>query len=313
MNDFTIYDRLPQRDVEIAGFNVHLVDAGAGFPIVLVHGSPASSILFRHQIARLSHSFRVIAPDLLGFGQSAVPAGGTAFREQAKVLRALLDHVGVERHALLGHDWGGPIAMASAIQRPEQVSRLVLVNTSLRPDFSPPWYWKPFVAPVLGEFLLVQLNLFGRGLPLMMRAAREKSLRRRYLAPLSRPDTRRTVLLLERLTGYGALMREVVDVLPRMVGRAQRPAEASPVGGQSAPTARWTSLLSCRPSHVEHQFARDFPIPHLEDVHQPHFDLRPDGKMPIAVADHLERHEAVVDDAILSREALQEGEPDVTH
>lgn len=216
MNDVTIYDRLPQRDVEIAGFNVHLVDAGAGFPIVLVHGSPASSILFRHQIARLSHSFRVIAPDLLGFGQSAVPAGGTAFREQAKVLRALLDHVGVERYALLGHDWGGPIAMASAIQRPEQVSRLVLVNTSLRPDFSPPWYWKPFVAPVLGEFLLVQLNLFGRGLPLMMRAAREKSLRRRYLAPLSRPDTRRTVLLLERLTGYAALMREVVDVLPRM-------------------------------------------------------------------------------------------------
>jgi haloalkane dehalogenase len=216
MNDVTIYDRLPQRDVEIAGFNVHLVDAGAGFPIVLVHGSPASSILFRHQIARLSHSFRVIAPDLLGFGQSAVPAGGTAFREQAKVLRALLDHVGVERYALLGHDWGGPIAMASAIQRPEQVSRLVLVNTSLRPDFSPPWYWKPFVAPVLGEFLLVQLNLFGRGLPLMMRAAREKSLRRRYLAPLSRPDTRRTVLLLERLTGYAELMREVVDVLPRM-------------------------------------------------------------------------------------------------
>jgi haloalkane dehalogenase len=216
MNDVTIYDRLPQRDVEIAGFNVHLVDAGAGFPIVLVHGSPASSILFRHQIARLSHRFRVIAPDLLGFGRSAVPAGGTSFREQAEVLRGLLDHVGVERYALLGHDWGGPIAMASAIQRPEQVSQLVLVNTSLRPDFNPPWYWKPFVAPVLGEFLLVQLNLFGRGLPLMMRAARERSLRRRYLAPLSRRDTRRTVLLLERLTGYAELMREVVDVLPRM-------------------------------------------------------------------------------------------------
>ena len=216
MTDVTIYDRLPQRDVEIEGFNVHLVEAGAGFPVVLVHGSPTSSILFRHQIATLSHRFKVIAPDILGFGQSAVPAGGTAFHEQAGVLRALLDHLGLERYALLGHDWGGPIAMASAIQRPEQVSRLVLVNTTLRPDFNPPWYWKPFVAPLLGELLLVHLNLFGRGLPLMMRAAREKSLHRRYLAPLSRADTRRTVLSLERLTGYAKLMREVVDVLPRM-------------------------------------------------------------------------------------------------
>jgi haloalkane dehalogenase len=216
MADVTIYDGLPQRDVEIEGFNVHLVEAGAGFPVVLVHGSPTSSILFRHQIATLSNHFRVIAPDLLGFGQSAAPAGGTAFREQAGVLRALLDHLGLERYALLGHDWGGPIAMASAIQRPEQVSRLVLVNTSLRPDFSPPWYWKPFVAPLLGEFLLVHLNLFGRGLPLMMRAAREKSLHRRYVAPLRRADTRRTVLSLERLTGYAELMREVLDALPRM-------------------------------------------------------------------------------------------------
>jgi haloalkane dehalogenase len=216
MTDVTLYDRLPQRDVEIEGFKVHLVEAGAGLPVVLVHGSPTSSILFRHQIAALSGRFRVIAPDLLGFGQSAVPAGGAAFREQAKVLRALLDHLGLERYALLGHDWGGPIALASAVQRPEQVSRLVLVNTSLRPDFDPPWYWRPFVAPRLGELLLVQLNLFGRGLPLMMRAARERSLHRRYLAPLRRVDTRRTVLSLERLTGYAELTREVVDALPGM-------------------------------------------------------------------------------------------------
>jgi haloalkane dehalogenase len=216
MTDVTIYDRLPQRDLEIEGFKVHFVEAGAGFPVVLIHGSPTSSILFRHQIAALSNRFRVIAPDLLGFGQSAAPAGGTAFREQARVLRALLDHLGLERYALLGHDWGGPIGMAAAVHRPEQVSRLVLVNTSLRPDFTPPWYWQPFVAPLLGELLLVQLNLFGRGLPLMMRAARERSLHRRYLAPLRRTDTRRTVLSLERLTGYAQLMREVVAVLPRM-------------------------------------------------------------------------------------------------
>lgn len=120
MNDITVYDLLPQLDIEIEGFNVQLVDAGAGFPVVLVHGSPTSSILFRHQIATLSKRFRVIAPDLIGFGKSSAPPGGTAFREQARILRALLDQLGLERYALLGHDWGGPIGMASAIRRPER-------------------------------------------------------------------------------------------------------------------------------------------------------------------------------------------------
>lgn len=210
------YDRLPHHTVEVEGHAVHRVDAGAGFPVVLVHGSPTSSLLFRHQIAALSARFRVIAPDLLGFGRSGAPPGGTAFREQARVLRALLDRLGLDRFALVGHDWGGPIGMAAAIRRPEQVSQLVLVNTTLRPDFEPPWYWRPFVAPRLGELLLVRLDLFGRGLPLMMRAARERSLHRRYRAPLARADTRRTVLALERLTGYPELMREVRDALSRM-------------------------------------------------------------------------------------------------
>lgn len=215
-NPVSTYDRLPQRDVEIAGFNVHFADAGDGFPVVLVHGSPTSSLLFRHQIAALSREYRVVAPDLLGFGRSAVPAGGTAFRQQAEVLRALLDHLGLERYALLGHDWGGPIAMACASRRLDRVSRLVLVNTSLRPDFEPPWYWKPFVAPLLGELLLVHLNLFGRGLPLMMRAAKDRSLHRRYRIPMRRVDTRRTVLALERLTGYAELMAEVQEALPKL-------------------------------------------------------------------------------------------------
>jgi haloalkane dehalogenase len=215
-NDVTTYETLPQLDVEVGGFTVHVVDAGAGFPVVLVHGSPTSSFLFRHQIAVLSHRFRVIAPDLLGFGRSDAPRGGAAFREQARVLRGLLDHLGLERYALVGHDWGGPVGMACAIQRPEQVRQLVLVNTSLRANFTPPWYWRAFTAPLLGDLLLVKLNVFGRGLPRMMRAARDKSVHARYLRPTWRVDTRRTMLALERLTGYHGLMREVEDALPKM-------------------------------------------------------------------------------------------------
>jgi haloalkane dehalogenase len=106
--------------------------------------------------------------------------------------------------------------MACAVRKPEQVSQLVLVNTGLRPDFSPPWYWRPHTAPLLGELLLVGLNVFGRGLPTMMRAARDSAVHARYLDPSRRIDARRTFLALERLTGYPAMMREVAEALPKM-------------------------------------------------------------------------------------------------
>ncbi len=210
------YDSLPQHDVEIDGMNVHVIDVGHGPPVVLVHGSPTSSLVFRHQIEALAPEFRVVAPDLPGFGQSSAPAGGASFSQQASVLGALLDRLRLEPYALLGHDWGGPVAMACAARRPEQVSRLILANTTIVADFRPPWYWAPIVAPIIGELLVLHLNLFGRGLPLMMRAARDKSLRRRYLDPTRRAGTRRTMLSLERLTGYRALMEQVERALPKM-------------------------------------------------------------------------------------------------
>lgn len=215
-DDLAIYDGLPQHDAAIDGFNVHYVDTGEGFPVVLVHGSPTSSFVFRHQIASLSERFRVVAPDLLGFGQSDAPWGGTAFRQQAEVLRCLLDKLGLERYALVGHDWGGPVGMACASQRPEQVEKLALMNTSIRPELRPPWYWWPLRARGVGELTVVWLNLFGIGLPTSMRAAWRWSLYRAYLKPLVRVDTRRTVLNLERLVGYRELMDEVLERLPAM-------------------------------------------------------------------------------------------------
>ncbi len=212
----TEYDSLPQFDLDINGLTVHYVDVGSGLPVLLIHGSPVSSFLFRHQIGALSERFRIIAPDLLGFGKSFAPANGVAFAEQSSLLRGLLDRLGLDRYALVGHDWGGPVGMAAAIQKIEQLSHLVLINTILRSDFRPPWYWRPYILPAVGELLLVRLNLAGRGLPRMMRAARDRSVHARYLDPMRRPGTRRTVLALERLTGYQELMREVEAVVPSL-------------------------------------------------------------------------------------------------
>lgn len=200
------YNSLTQFQVELDGFRVHYVDVGQGPPVILVHGSPLSSFSFRHQIAALCARFRVIAPDLPGFGQSDKPEEGAPFHLQAEVLRGFLEHLGLESYRLLLHDWGGPIGAAAVADRLDEVQQLVLVNTTLRSDFQPPLYWRPFTAPGIADLLVVRLNLFSWGLPLMMRAARSRSVRDHYRRALKAIGTRRTILALERLEGYAEIM-----------------------------------------------------------------------------------------------------------
>jgi haloalkane dehalogenase len=210
------YNSFAQFQVTLDGLRMHYVDVGEGPSVVLVHGSPLSSFAFRHQIAALAPRFRVIAPDVLGFGQSDAPDRGTDFLRQARLLRRLLDHLDLGPIHLLGHDWGGPIGVGAAADRPEQVRQLVLVNTTLRADFRPPVYWKLFTASWLGELLLVGLNVFGWGLPLMLRAARSGAVRQHYARPLKTEGTRRTILALERLEGFTTLAKRVEAALPNM-------------------------------------------------------------------------------------------------
>ena len=210
------YEALGQRDVPIGGTRIHYVDEGEGFPLLLVHGSPTTSALWRHQIPTLSRRFRVIAPDVLGFGKSVAPEDGVSFVEQADALRALLEHLGIDRYSVVGHDWGGPIASACAAQRPEQVHQWVLINTTIRPSYRPPWYWKPFTAPVTGPLLLIRANLWGRNLSGMMKAGSAPEIGGHYLAASQPLGNRRTFLRLERLEGYQALMQKVAAALPAM-------------------------------------------------------------------------------------------------
>jgi haloalkane dehalogenase len=210
------YEQLNHRDVTLGEHRIHYVDEGDGFPVVLVHGSPTTSALWRHQIPTLSKRLRVIAPDVLGFGRSLAPDAGVSFAEQSNALRALLDHLGIERYSVVGHDWGGPISAACAAQRPEQVHQWALINTTFRPAYRPPWYWKPFTARLTGPLLLVRANLWGRNLSDMMKAASDPEIAAHYLEASQPIGNRRTFLRLERLEGYPALMQEVVDALPSL-------------------------------------------------------------------------------------------------
>ena len=213
------YDRLPSRRVAVDGGEMFTTDVGDGPAVVLVHGSPVSSLEFRAVIGRLRPRFRVVAPDLLSFGQSTGPAKGAGFTQQARALRGLFDALSLDRFDFVGHDWGGPIGLGAAAEAPGQVDRIVLLNTSILPDFEPPLAWRPIIAPLIGELTLVGANLMSHTLPLMLEAVRhDRELHQRYLEPMAHAATRRTMLKLERRDGYEAVCQRIVRSLREMGG-----------------------------------------------------------------------------------------------
>lgn len=111
---------------------VHYIDEGEGDAIVFVHGVPAWSYNFRHQIRRLSQTHRCVAMDHLGFGLSDKPDPWPyAPQHLAQHVEGLIDGLGLERVTLVVHDWGGPLGLWYALNNRGNVARLVILNTWL--------------------------------------------------------------------------------------------------------------------------------------------------------------------------------------
>ncbi|WP_022836550.1 alpha/beta fold hydrolase [Salisaeta longa] len=104
-------------------------DVGAGPAVVLLHGNPTAAALWQPVIARLAPHWRCIAPTWIGFGRSAHPATPLRPATHAAHLAALLQHLNIERFALVAHDWGGPIGCALATRQPARIRALALCNT----------------------------------------------------------------------------------------------------------------------------------------------------------------------------------------
>lgn len=99
-------------------------------PIILLHGFPESHRTWRHQIAQLAKEHFLIAPDQRGYASSSKPDGVTNYTADKLVadLIALADHFDLGRFTLLGHDWGGAVAWMAALQHPNRVRKLIIVN-----------------------------------------------------------------------------------------------------------------------------------------------------------------------------------------
>ena len=111
-------------------------DRGQGPALLLVHGLGSSSLDWEYQYPHFESNYRIIAPDLRGFGRSDKPDGPYLVGRQAADVIALLDHLGIEEVALLGFSMGGAVAFELAATHPERVRQLIIVNssTSFVPD-----------------------------------------------------------------------------------------------------------------------------------------------------------------------------------
>lgn len=134
------------RFIEIDGSRVHYVDEGEGPPLLLLHGNPTWSFLYRDIIRGLRGRFRCVAPDYPGFGLSVARAGyGFTPAEHADTIERLLLALDLSDVTLMVQDWGGPIGLGVASRHPERFRALVIGNT---------WAW-----PVNGD---LRFELFSR-------------------------------------------------------------------------------------------------------------------------------------------------------
>jgi pimeloyl-ACP methyl ester carboxylesterase len=115
--------------IELHGHRVIYRIAGSGPPVVLIHGMVNSSRHWERVALGLADSYTVIAPDLIGHGESAAPRGDYSLGAHAAGIRDLLTAIGVERATLVGHSLGGGVAMQFFYQFPQRTERLVLVSS----------------------------------------------------------------------------------------------------------------------------------------------------------------------------------------
>jgi pimeloyl-ACP methyl ester carboxylesterase len=121
--------------VSINGRSVFYREAGdAGAPVILLlHGFPSSSFMFRDLIPKLASTFHVVAPDYIGFGQSDAPSAkefAYTFDNLTAYVTGLVDHLGLKSYVLYMHDYGGPVGFRLFMSRPEAVKGFVIQNAN---------------------------------------------------------------------------------------------------------------------------------------------------------------------------------------
>ena len=181
--------------LEVNGVRLHYLDEGNGPVILMLHGQPTWSYLYRKMIPPLvSAGYRCIVPDLMGFGLSDKPKGEAEYTLQRHVelVTGLVNWLEVKGITTVGQDWGGPIGLRYAIENQENVQALVILNTMVRP-MAVPWYFKLIFQRRYSGFLVRRLDLFRKMVfakGLMFKTPLDPQAKTEYKMPHPNPASR---------------------------------------------------------------------------------------------------------------------------
>ena len=192
--------------LDVRGAAVRLLDAGAGPPVLLLHGNPDTAEVWSPVIDRLRHRHRCLAPDLPGFGGSALPRDFEASldgmaRFVAGVVEAAVPVPGPLD--LVAHDLGGPFGLAWAVRNPDRVRRIAVINTVFFSDYRWHFWGRVWRTPLLGELAMALLNRPGFEAELRRNSGLSREQIRAIYARIT-PRMKRAVLRLYRALDPGA-------------------------------------------------------------------------------------------------------------
>jgi len=202
--------------LEVSGGRMHYIDEGQGEPVLFLHGCPTWSYMFRTAIRQLAdRGYRCIAPDHIGFGLSDKPQNWSYTpAAHTQNVQRLIAHLGLSDITLVGHDLGGPIGLAHAVESPQQIKRIVLMNTwmgSLENDEGAQKISKVANGP-LGRFLYVNTCAGPKGIKsqFINREKFTEELHQAYHGPFAVKDGRiATLESAKHLAGSRAWYNEI--------------------------------------------------------------------------------------------------------
>jgi haloalkane dehalogenase len=182
--------------LEVPAGRLHYVDEGSGQPVVMVHGNPTWSYLYRNLIKRLQPEYRCIAMDHIGFGLSDKPQDWSYLpADHSANLTILIEELKLTNITLVIQDWGGPIGLSYAVTHPQNVARIVIMNTWAWP-VDRDWYYiafSGFMGGPIGQYLIRSHNFFAKSV--MRQAFGDKlkltpDVHEHYLRALPTPEDR---------------------------------------------------------------------------------------------------------------------------
>ncbi len=201
-----------ERWLHLDGLAIHYVDEGyGGRPVLMVHGNPAWSYMWRRLIPAVSVGHRALAFDLMGFGKSEKPHPMLHdFSHHARIVSGFIQSLGLRNFVLVAHDWGAPFAMQYVVRNQQNIAGLILMNTFLTTDYRIP----PSVASKITPAVIKDSSIHPGDIPAAVMEA--------YWAPFPDEESRKAYQAFATMfpdsTSHPSYMpmREVEQALPRV-------------------------------------------------------------------------------------------------